>query len=79
MRRQEVKKVEFGTKANKMQGDGINFIQRLSFGPFNERTQFKNSIYQSQQLTGIKARKIEADAIDATKKIAVQATLLTFL
>jgi hypothetical protein len=28
--------VEFGAKVNKLQIDGINFIQRISFDNFNE-------------------------------------------
>ena len=66
VRGKEIKKVEFGAKVNKIQIDGINFIQYLSFDPFNEGTKFQSSIYQAQQLTGIKIRKIGADAIYAT-------------
>ena len=46
----EVKVVEFGAKVNKLQIDGINFIQRISFDNFNEGTQFKNTIYKAQRL-----------------------------
>lgn len=66
VRGKEVKKVEFGAKVNKIQIDGINFIQCLSFDPFNEGTQFQESIYQAQRLTRIKIRQVGADAIYAT-------------
>ena len=66
VRGKEVKKVEFGAKVNKIQIDGISFIQALSFDPFNEGTQFQESICQTQQLTKIKIRKVGADAIYAT-------------
>ena len=62
----EVKKVEFGAKINKLQIDDINFIQYISFDPFNESTQFKDSIYQAQKLTKVKVRQVGADAIYAT-------------
>ena len=68
VRGKEVKKVEFGAKVNKIQIDGINFIQHLSFDPFNEGTKFQASIDQAQQLTKVKIRKIGADAIYATNK-----------
>ena len=66
VRGKEIKKVEFGAKVNKIQIDGINFIQYLSFDPFNEGTKFQDSIHQAQQITGIKIRKVGADAIYAT-------------
>ena len=60
------KKVEFGAKVNKIQIDGINFIQCLNFDSFNEGTKFQDSVHQVQRITGIKIRKIGADAIYAT-------------
>ena len=66
VRGKEVKKVEFGAKVNKLQIDGINFIQHLSFQAFNEGTQFQASIWQAQRLTGIKVKQVGADAIYAT-------------
>ncbi|MEM9737737.1 MAG: hypothetical protein AAF770_01415 [Bacteroidota bacterium] len=66
VRGKKVKKVAFAAKVNKMQVDGINFIQRLSFEPLNKRRQCKGSIYQAQQLTKRKVRKIGVDAIDTT-------------
>ena len=48
VRGKEIKAVEFGAKVNKLQIDGINFIQRISFDNFNEGTQFKNTIYKVQ-------------------------------
>lgn len=66
VRGKEIKRVEFGAKVNKLQIDGINFIQHISFSAFNEGTQLSNTISKSQQLTKIKVKKIGADAIYAT-------------
>ncbi len=66
VRGKEVKKVEFGAKVNKIQIDGLNFIQVLNFDPFNEGTQFEEGIYQAQQLTKVKVKQVGADAIYAT-------------
>lgn len=74
VRGKEIKKVEFGAKVNKLQIDGINFIQHISFDNFNEGTQFKNTIYKAQGLTGKKVRIVGADAIYATNKNRVFAT-----
>ena len=74
VRGKEIKAVEFGAKVNKLQIDGINFIQRISFDNFNEGTQFKNTIYKAQRLTKTKVKIIGADAIYATNKNRVFAT-----
>jgi len=74
VRGKEIKAVEFGAKVNKLQIDGINFIQRISFDNFNEGTQFKNTIYKAQGLTKTKVKIVGADAIYATNKNRVFAT-----
>jgi len=74
VRGKEIKAVEFGAKVNKLQIDGINFIQKISFDNFNEGTQFKNTIYKAQGLTKIKVKIVGADAIYATNKNRVFAT-----
>lgn len=74
VRGKEIKGVEFGAKLNKLQIDGINFIQRISFDNFNEGTQFKNTIYKAQGLTRKKVKIVGADAIYATNKNRVFAT-----
>ena len=74
VRGKEVKAVEFGAKVNKVQIDGINFIQKISFDNFNEGTQFKNTIYKAQGLTKTKVKLVGADAIYATNKNRVFAT-----
>lgn len=74
VRGKEIKAVEFGAKVNKLQIDGINFIQRISFDNFNEGTQFKNTIYKAQGLTKIKVKTVGADAIYATNKNRVFVT-----
>ena len=74
VRGKEVKSVEFGAKVNKLQIDGINFIQKISFDNFNEGTQLKNTIYKAQGLTKTKVKVIGADAIYATNKNRVFVT-----
>ncbi len=74
VRGKEIKPVEFGAKVNKLQIDGINFIQKISFDNFNEGTQFKNTIYKAQGLTKTKVKIAGADAIYATNKNRVFAT-----
>ena len=74
VRGKEIKGVEFGAKINKLQIDGINFIQRISFDNFNEGTQFKNTVYKAQGLTRKQVKIIGADAIYATNKNRVFAT-----
>jgi hypothetical protein len=74
VRGKEIKGVEFGAKLNKLQIDGINFVQKISFDNFNEGTQFKNTIYKAQGLTRKKVKIVGADAIYATNKNRVFAT-----
>ena len=74
VRGKEIKAVEFGAKVNKLQIDGINFIQKISFDNFNEGTQLKNTIYKAQGLTKTKVKIVGADAIYATNKNRVFAT-----
>ena len=68
VRGKEVKSVEFGAKVNKLQIDGINFIEHISFDAFNEGTRLQSTIYKAQSLTHRKTRIIGADAIYATNK-----------
>ncbi|PQV44172.1 transposase-like protein DUF772 [Jejuia pallidilutea] len=68
VRGKEVKAVEFGAKVNKLQIDGINFIEHLSFNAFNEGTRLQGTIYKAQSLTGTKTKILGADAIYATNK-----------
>lgn len=74
VRGKEIKAVEFGAKVNKLQIDGINFIQKISFNNFNEGTQLKNTIYKAQGLTKTKVKVVGADAIYATNKNRVFVT-----
>jgi len=66
VRGKEIKPVEFGAKVNKLQIDGINFIEHLSFNAFNEGARLRNTIYKAQSLTKIKTKVLGADAIYAT-------------
>ena len=66
VRGKETKAVEFGAKVNKLQINGISFIEHLSFDAFNEGTHFKSTIHLAQTLTHTKVRLVGADAIYAT-------------
>ena len=74
VRGKEIKRVEFGAKVNKLQIDGINFIEHISFNAFNEGTRFKSTIYKAQGLTKTRVKIAGADAIYATNKNRVFAT-----
>lgn len=68
VRGKEVKPVEFGAKVNKVQIDGINFIEHISFDAFNEGTRLVSSIQKVQLLTRKKLKIVGADAIYSTNK-----------
>ncbi len=68
VRGKEVKPVEFGAKVNKIQIDGINFIEHISFDAFNEGTRLQSTVYKTQSLTKRKLKVLGADAIYATNK-----------
>ncbi len=68
VRGKEIKQVEFGAKVNKIQIDGISFVEHLSFEAFNEGTRLKSSVYKAQSLTHIKTLVVGADAIYATNE-----------
>lgn len=68
VRGKEIKKVEFGAKVNKVQIDGLSFIEHISFDAFNEGTRLISSIYKVQGLTRKRLTVIGADAIYATNK-----------
>ena len=67
VRGKEVKPVEFGAKVNKLQVDGISFIEHLSFDNFNETTRYAEGIFLQRKLFG-KCTHQSADAIYATNK-----------
>lgn len=68
VRGKETKKVEFGAKVNKIQIDGISFIEKISFDAFNEGIRFKESIYKANSLTCKKTKVAGIDAIFATNE-----------
>lgn len=68
VRGKEVKQVEFGAKVNKIQIDGISFIEHISFDAFNEGARLKSSVYKAQSLTHRKTLVVGADAIYATNE-----------
>ena len=64
VRGKETKRVEFGAKVNKIQVDGISFVEKLSFDAFHEGIRLKQSIYLSRKLFG-KCSHLGGDAIYA--------------
>lgn len=74
VRGKEIKAVEFGAKVNKVQIDGINFIEHIDFNAFNEGTRFVSSVLMTQELTHTKLQIMGADAIYATNKNRKYAT-----
>jgi hypothetical protein len=67
IRGKEVKSVEFGAKVNKIQVDGINFIEHFSYDAFNEGTRLQQGIRMHQDLFG-KCGQVSGDAIYGTNK-----------
>ena len=67
LRGKEVKPVEFGCKVNKLQVDGISFIEHCSYDAFNEGVRLKSTIHLQRRYFG-KCSQIGADAIYATNK-----------
>jgi len=68
VRGKEVKPVEFGAKVNKLQIDGISFIEHISFDAFHEGNRLKDTVFRAQQLTHVKTKVVGGDAIYATNK-----------
>lgn len=68
VRGKEIKPVEFGAKANKIQIDGISFIEHISHDAFNEGVRFKQGVWKAQSLTHVKVNVVGADAIYATNE-----------
>lgn len=68
VRGKEIKKVEFGAKVNKIQIDGLSFIEHINFNAFNEGTRLISSVYKAQRLARKKLKILGADAIYATNK-----------
>ncbi len=65
VRGKETKAVEFGAKVNKLQIDGISFIEHFSYDAFNEGTRLKSCIALHRDLFG-KCTHHSADKIYAT-------------
>ncbi|MEA4916577.1 transposase [Proteiniphilum sp.] len=68
VRGKETKAVEFGAKANLIQVDGINFIEHVSFKPFNEGVRGISSIQYARLLFRKKVTHFAADAIYGTNR-----------
>src|SRR6266540_979366 len=62
VRGKETKPVEFGAKVNKLQVNGVSFIEHLSFDAFNEGTRFTSSVNMQKRYFG-KCSQMGADAI----------------
>lgn len=67
VRGKETKSVEFGAKVNKLQVDGIGFIEHFSYDAFNEGTRLKQAIALHRDLFG-KCTHHSADKIYATNE-----------
>lgn len=67
VRGKETKAVKFGAKANLIQVDGINFIEHISFNPFNEGTGDILHKY-ARLLFSKKVTHFAADAIYGTNR-----------
>ena len=67
IRGKEVKAVEFGSKVNMLQVDGINFIEHISFDNFNEGTRLKSTVEMQKRYFG-KCYQMGADAIYGTNE-----------
>jgi len=65
VRGKETKAVEFGAKVNKLQIDGISFIEHFSYDAFNEGTRLKSCVALHRDLFG-KCTHHSADKIYAT-------------
>lgn len=61
VRGKENKNVEFGAKSNNIQVDGISFIEKVSFNPFNEGTRLHHCITLHKRLFGVKPRYLAGD------------------
>jgi len=68
VRGKESKRVEFGAKVNKVQIDGIDLIEKISFDNFNECKNYESSIKMAKELTGSEVKFTGADAIYATNE-----------
>lgn len=80
VRGKEKKPVEFGAKVNKIQIDGISFIEHLSFDAFNEGIRFKSSVFLAQKLMKKRVIIAGADGIYATnanRKFATKNSIRT--
>jgi transposase, IS5 family len=67
VRGKETKAVEFGAKINKLQVDGISFIEYFSYDAFNEGTRLKSGLELHQCIFG-KCTHHSADKIYATNE-----------
>lgn len=66
VRGKENKRVEFGSKVNMIQIDGINFIEHFSYDAFHEGNRLSSCIKQHEQLMGIPCERLAGDQLYAT-------------
>lgn len=67
VRGKEAKAVEFGCKVNKLQVNGLSFIEHLSYDAFNEGTRLKSCVGLHRELFG-RCSHHSADKIYATNE-----------
>jgi transposase, IS5 family len=68
VRGKENKPVEFGFKVHKIQVDGINMIEHVSYGAFNECKRLKISVLKAEKMFETTCTHLGADAIYATNE-----------
>jgi transposase, IS5 family len=67
VRGKEIKDVEFGAKVNKLQVDGISFIEHISYNAFHEGVRLQSTIEMHERYFG-KCSQLGADAIYANNE-----------
>ena len=77
IRGKENKRVEFGAKVNNIQIDGISFIEHHSFEAFNEGVRLKQCIEYQESLTGVKVKRVGADANNANRTMCTEKGITT--
>lgn len=76
VRGKEKKPAEFGAKVHKIQIDGINFIEHMSYDAFHEGIRFQDGIELATRLTGEKLKYVGGDGLYANNANRKYATTL---
>lgn len=76
IRGKEKKPAEFGAKVHKIQIDGINFIEHMSYDAFHEGIRFQDGIELATRLTGEKLKYVGGDGLYANNANRKYATTM---